>query len=152
MHASARTTRATAVLLAALCLASPTLAVEHSTPAVSGFDVVSYFQGEKPLPGNGNHVALHEGATYLFVNEANKRSFEANPERYVPAYGGYCAYGVAVGKKFASDPTVWEIVDGRLYLNLDNGIKRKWLADVPGHIAEADARWPKIRTRAPSDL
>ena len=152
MHTIHRTCLAVATLLAVLALGNTSLAVEHSAPAVSGFDVVSYFQGEKPLPGNGNHVATHEGATYLFVSEANKRTFEANPEKYVPAYGGYCAFGVSVGKKFVSDPTVWEIVDGRLYLNLDNKIKGMWIEDVPGNIAKADAQWPKIRPRAAAAL
>jgi YHS domain-containing protein len=140
------------VLLAAACLSSPGLAVQYSAPAVSGYDVVSYFEGEKPLPGNGNHVVVHDGATYLFVDEENRRAFEKDPERYVPAYGGYCAYGVAVGKKFVSDPTVWEIVHGRLYLNLDNKIKGLWMEDVPGHIEKADAHWTTIRSRSPADL
>ncbi|MGH0031372.1 MAG: YHS domain-containing (seleno)protein, partial [Myxococcota bacterium] len=108
-----------AALVALLAAALPALGVQHSTPALQGYDVVSYFQGEKPLPGNGNHVATHDGVTYLFVNEANRSAFQADPERFVPAYGGYCAYGVAVGKKFVGDPNVWEIVDDRLYLNLD---------------------------------
>ncbi len=67
---------------------------EHSTVGVSGYDLVSYQTGEKPLRGNGNHLAVHDGVTYLFVNEENKEAFEANPQKYTPAYGGYCAYGV----------------------------------------------------------
>ena len=84
---------------------------EHSTVGVSGYDLVSYHTGEKPLRGNGNHLAVHDGVTYLFVNEENKEAFEANPQKYTPAYGGYCAYGVTVGKKFVGDPDVWEVVD-----------------------------------------
>lgn len=147
-----RASLALATLLTLLAGLSPALAVEHSTPAVNGYDVVSYFEGGKPLPGNGNHVAVHEGVTYLFVDEDNRRTFEADPERYVPAYGGYCAYGVSVGKKFAADPNVWEIVHGRLYLNLDHKIQGLWAEDIPGHIAKADARWPEIRDKAPSAL
>ena len=94
----------------------------HSTPGVSGYDVVSYQTGEKPLRGNGNHIATHEGVTYLFINEDNREAFEQNPSKYVPAYGGFCAFGVSVGKKFVGDPDVWRVVDGQLYLNLDTKI------------------------------
>jgi hypothetical protein len=78
--------------------------------------------------------------------------FEAKPEKYMPAYGGYCAYGVAVGKKFVVDPEAWKIVDGNLYLNLDRDIQKKWLKDVPGYIKKAEANWPKIKDKPASDL
>ncbi len=95
-------------------LAGNAMAAEftHSAPAVQGYDVVSYQTGKRPIRGNGNFVAIHDGATYLFSSSANQRVFEKNPERYVPAYGGYCAFGVSVGKKFIGDPEVWRIVDG----------------------------------------
>lgn len=118
--------------------------VAHSTVGAGGYDLVSYHIGEKPVPGNGNHLVVHEGVTYLFQNADNKAAFEKAPDRYVPAYGGFCAYGVAVGKKFVGDPNVWEIVDGRLYLNLDNKIKGLWVEDVPGHIEKADTQWERI--------
>jgi YHS domain-containing protein len=125
---------------------------EVSTIAAGGYDLVSYHTGKKPLRGNGNHVVEHDGATYLFANENNRKTFAANPDKYLPAYGGYCAFGVAVGKKFVGDPDVWKIVDGRLYLNLDTGIQEKWLEDVPGYIETADTNWRRIRDRAPADL
>ncbi|MEM7411094.1 MAG: YHS domain-containing (seleno)protein [Myxococcota bacterium] len=137
-----------------LSLAAPILAADfrHSTPAVSGYDVVSFQTGEKPLRGNGNHVAVHDGATYLFVNDANKRTFEKDPERYAPAYGGYCAYGVAVGKKFVGDPDVWKVVDDRLYLNLDTKIQETWSKDISGNIRKADGQWTKIEGSDPASL
>ncbi len=124
----------------------------HSTPGISGYDVVSYQTGEKPLRGNGNHIAVHEGVTYLFVNEANRKAFERDPERYVPAFGGYCAYGVSVGKKFVGDPDVWRVVDGRLYLNLDTSIQQTWAKDVPGNINKANTQWSSIRDKDPAAL
>ena len=78
--------------------------VGHSAPAVHGYDLVSYHTGKRPLRGNGHFVAEHGGATYLFVNAANLAAFERNPEQYLPAYGGWCAFGVSVGKKFVGDP------------------------------------------------
>lgn len=124
----------------------------HSTLAVSGYDVVSYHTGEKPQRGNGNHVARHEGVTYLFVNEENRRAFERDPSRYVPAYGGFCAFGVSVGKKFVGDPDVWRLVDGRLYLNLDTKIQQEWAKDVPGNIRKANAKWGGIQDKDPASL
>ena len=123
-----------------------------STTGVNGYDLVSYHTGEKPLVGNGNHVAIYNGVSYLFVNEENKTEFESNPRKYLPAYGGYCAFGVAVGKKFVSDPDVWKIVDDRLYLNLDAKIQGMWSADIPGKIKEADKNWNRIKDKDPSDL
>lgn len=123
-----------------------------STVGIGGYDLVSYHTGAKPLRGNGNHVVVHDGVTYLFSSEANKKTFEGDPARYLPAYGGYCAYGVSVGKKFVGDPDVWEIVDGRLYVNLDNGIKGLWSKDIHGHIAKAESKWPEIAPRAPAEL
>ncbi len=143
---------ATAMVMAVL--STPALAMDytHSTPGLSGYDPVAYFTDSKPVRGSGYHVSVHNGVTYAFASEEHQETFEANPEKYVPAYGGYCAYGVAVGKKFVADPEVWRIVDGKLYVNLDRGIQRKWLKDVPGHIKTADGNWLKIKDKAASDL
>ena len=107
----------------------------HSTPGISGY-----------------HVTVHDGVTYAFTTEEHKKMFEANPQKYLPAYGGYCAYGVAVGKKFVVDPEAWKIVDGTLYLNLDKDIQRKWAKDIPGYIKKAEANWATMKDKKPSDL
>jgi len=124
----------------------------HSTPGVSGYDVVAYFTDGKPMRGSGYHVAEHDGVTYAFTSEEHQKLFVANPTKYLPAYGGYCAYGVAVGKKFVIDPEAWKIVDGRLYLNLDKKIQSKWEQDIPGYIKKAEINWIKIKDKAPGDL
>ena len=124
----------------------------HSTPAVQGYDVVSYQTGKRPIRGNGNFVAVHDGATYQFSSADNQKAFEKDPEKYVPAYGGYCAFGTSVGKKFIGDPEVWRIVDGKLYLNLDTSIQSEWLKDVPGRIRSANANWPDIKDKNPASL
>lgn len=144
---------AAAVMSVAL-LSTAALAMDytHSTPGLGGYDPVAYFTDGKPVRGSGYHVTEFNGVTYAFANAEHLEMFEANPEKYVPAYGGYCAYGVAVGKKFVADPEVWKIVGGKLYVNLDRDIQRKWQKDIPGHIETADANWQKIKDKAPSDL
>jgi YHS domain-containing protein len=151
-------TRLTITTLAAaglLFVANPVLAGGASAVSAvgaGGYDLVSYHQGAKPLPGNGNHIVEQDGVTYLFTNQANADEFAGNPEKYLPAYGGFCAYGVAVGKKFVGDPNVWEIVDGRLYLNLDTRIKGIWSKDIAGNLKKAEGAWSRIRDQAPADL
>lgn len=143
---------AAAVFVAAVSTPAFAKDYTHSTPGISGYDPVAYFTDGKPMRGSGYQVSVFEGVTYAFASEEHKEMFEANPEKYVPAYGGYCAYGVAVGKKFVTDPEVWRIVDGTLYLNLDRGIQRTWEKDVPGYIKKADVNWSEIKDKAASDL
>lgn len=126
--------------------------VTHSTPGLSGYDPVAYFTDGKPVRGSGYHVAVQDGVTYAFANAEHKKLFVANPKQYLPAFGGYCAYGVAVGKKFVADPEVWKVVDGTLYLNLDKGIQEKWQKDIPGHIKKANANWSDIKDKSPGAL
>lgn len=126
--------------------------VEISTTGVLGYDLVSYHTDGKPVRGNGNNVVVVDGVTYLFASEANKNAFEKSPEKYLPAYGGFCAYGVAVNKKFIGDPQVWKIVDGKLYLNLDSGIQGKWNEDIPGYITKGNQNWVQIKDKLPDQL
>ena len=124
----------------------------NSTTGVQGYDLVSYHTNSGPIRGNGHHVSVHESVTYLFATKENKQAFDQNPEKYLPAYGGYCAFGVSVGKKFVGDPEVWKVVDGRLYLNLDENVQKEWEKDIPGRIAMADKEWPKIIDASPESL
>ena len=125
---------------------------QSSVTGVNGYDVVSYHNSKRPIRGNGHYLAVHNGVTYLFANKENLETFQETPDHFVPAYGGYCAFGVWVGKKFVGDPEVWRIVDDKVYLNLDARIQAEWLKDVPGKIDVANANWVKIRDKAPADL
>jgi AhpD family alkylhydroperoxidase len=120
--------------------------------AVHGYDVVSYFTEGKPVKGNANFTVIQSEATYRFSSQANLDLFKANPAKYEPAYGGFCAFGVSVGAKFDGDPTLWKIVDGKLYLNLDSGIQQSWLKDVPGNLKKSEANWPGIKGKLPSQI
>lgn len=123
---------------------------DKSGVAISGYDPVAYFSQTKALKGSPQITASHAEATYQFTSQANRDAFLANPDRYAPVYGGYCAYGVANGHKVNVDPEAFRVVDGRLYLNYSKGVQQKWLADVHGNIAKAEANWPKLRD-APHD-
>ncbi len=123
-----------------------------SNVGAGGYDVVAYFKDGKAIRGTGWHVAIHEGATYLFANKKYRNQIDKAPEKYLPQFGGYCAFGAAMGKKFYADPTVWKIVDGKLYLNLDKKIQKKWEGDLSGYLKKAYANWPKIQNDTPAGI
>ena len=102
--------------------------------------------------GSAKQTAVHKGAAYRFVSESNHKRFEKNPARYLPRYGGFCAYGVSVGKKFDGDPRVFKIVDDTLYFNLNPEIKATWVKDIPGNIRKADRNWTRIESKAVASL
>jgi len=115
-----------------------------SNVAVGGYDAVAYFNAGKPTKGDDKIVATYKGATYRFANVANRDAFLANPAKYAPQYGGYCAWAVGHGYTAKSDPTAWKIVGGKLYLNYNADIQKKWVADDANQIASADKNWPKV--------
>jgi len=125
---------------------------ENSAPVMGGYDPVSYFETDKPMRGNGHYSAVYNGGTYLFANKTHKKMFAANPKKYAPQFGGYCAYGVAKGKKFYSDPTTWAVINRKLYLNLDKNIQKKWNNGMKNHIAQARTNWKDIEHKHPSEL
>ena len=128
-----------------LTLAGPPLAIR-------GYDAVAYFTDGQPTLGSAEFSAAHDGATYRFASKANLKTFKKNPDRYAPQFGGFCAFGVSVGAKFDGDPTLWKIVDGKLYFNLNPDIQINWLKDLSGNIRKADGNWSKIRDAAPASL
>ena len=131
---------------------APGMTTQGPSVAVHGFDPVAYFAQGRPLIGSAKHAVVHDGATYRFASASNMKTFQAGPDQYVPAFGGYCAYGVAVGAKFDGDPRYWKIVDGKLYLHHNEQIQETWLEDVPGNIQKAKKNWTQIKHKDPSDL
>lgn len=112
--------------------------------AVRGTDVVAYVTEGRPVAGRAEFTHAWRGADWRFASAANRDRFAADPERHVPAYGGFCAYAVSEGYTAPIDPAAWRIVDGRLYLNYDRSVQRRWERDIPGRIARADANWPRL--------
>lgn len=112
--------------------------------AVSGYDAVGYFSEGKPVKGLAEHAHKWNGATWRFSSAKNLAAFKADPQKYAPQYGGYCAWAVSRGYTASADPAAWRIVRNKLYLNYDLDVQRQWLKDIPGNIVKANANWPKV--------
>ncbi len=144
---------AAVILVCAVPLAAP-LAAQAASPelftglvkgvAVGGYDPVAYFTEYKPVAGKADITYSWKGATWRFASEQNRDAFKANPEKYAPQYGGYCAYAVSQGATAKGDPKVWTVVDGKLYLNLSSSVQKTWEKDIPGYIKSADKNWPGV--------
>jgi len=118
-----------------------------SRVAVGGYDPVAYFTDGRPVRGAAQFRITHQGYEYRFANAEHLAAFRANPSRYLPQYGGYCAWAVSQGYTAAGNPNNWRIVDGRLYLNYNDEIQTRWEGDIPGHIRRANTNWPGVLSR-----
>jgi YHS domain-containing protein len=118
-----------------------------SNVAVGGYDPVAYFTDGRPVRGTTEHRITHQGYEYRFASAEHLAAFRANPARYLPQYGGYCAWAVSNGYTAAGNPQNWRIVDGKLYLNYNDEIQQRWDRDIPGHIRSANANWPSVLRR-----
>jgi len=99
--------------------------IDASGLALKGYDPVAYFPIGAPTLGKVQFTATHQGATYRFASTANRDTFTASPAQYAPAYGGFCAMGVALEKKLDVDPQAWRVVDGKLYLNVNKDVQKR---------------------------
>lgn len=117
--------------------------------AIRGYDPVAYFRDGGPRLGKPEFSVRHGGAIWRFASAEHKALFEADPERYLPAYGGFCAYGTSRGYLVKIEPEAWSIVDGRLYLNYDLGVRKTWARRTKTYIARADGNWPRL---TPKDI
>jgi hypothetical protein len=133
--------------------------VDKTGFAVSGYDVVSYFDlpqskvGQPqtaPLAGSAAITAEFNGAKFAFANSANRDRFLADPAGFVPQYDGHCAFGVAKGGKVPGNPTLWRIVDGKLYLNITKNVVSFWEEDIPGNLAKSEGNWGGLEPQAAS--
>lgn len=117
---------------------------EHNGIAIRGYDTVAYFTESKPVEGSDDFVMEWQDATWRFSSQENLDLFAADPERYAPQYGGYCAYGVAGGSLVKIEPENWTIVDDKLYLNYNDKLQARWEKDIPNFIAEADGKFEAL--------
>jgi len=126
-------------------VAAVALPPQADAAALDGYDAVAYFTVGKPV--RGAKAVSHEfgGKTYYFSSARNRDAFAAAPEKYLPQYGGYCAWAVAQGELAPGDPAVAKVVNNKLYLNFNQEIAARWEKDIPGFIRAGNAHWPKIR-------
>lgn len=115
--------------------------------AIRGYDPVAYFRQGGPRQGLPEHAARHDGATWYFASAANRALFLADPERYKPAYGGFCAYGTSRGYLVKIEPEAWSIVEGRLYLNYDLDVRATWSKDTKTYLARSERNWKHLTAR-----
>lgn len=145
-------TRRTAVLglTAAIVLPLPAAAARKPPVyapdgvAVGGHDPVAYFTEGRPVPGNPDITSEWMGALVRFSSAENKATFDADPERYAPRFGGYCAYAVSRGYTASGDPEAWTVHEDRLYLNFSKSVRALWSLRKESNIAKAEANWPDV--------
>lgn len=112
---------------------------------IDGFDPVAYFVDSKAVKGNHEINVEYEGGSFFFSSFENQQLFLKDPKKYIPQYGGYCAYALAKNNKLVKvDPLMWSIVDGKLYLNYNKKIKDLWSKNIPEYIKTADHNWKQL--------
>ena len=110
-----------------------------------GYDVVTYFTVGKPVQGSDRYTTEFGGVKWQFASAENLAAFKADPARYAPQYGGFCSWGVSVGKLFDVDPVNgWKIVDGKLYLNFNGDINTTFSKDAESYIRKANNNWAAL--------
>lgn len=148
-------TATTTLFVAGAAFAGPQY-IDNTSFAVSGYDVVAYFDlkqaavGEtQPLgiPGNSKYTAEYNGSTFAFATPENREKFLADPAKYAPQFDGHCAYGVAQGGKVPGNPNLWRIVDGKLYLNITKNVVGFWEEDISGNISKGDNNWSGLEAK-----
>lgn len=116
--------------------------------ALAGYDAVAFHTEGRAVKGDPQFSTQHAGATYHFASASNLATFRQEPDRYLPAYGGYCAWAVSTKKDLAPvNIDTWQIIDGRLILNYNDGIKKRFNADPALHLRQADQNWPDLLAR-----
>ncbi|MAW81003.1 MAG: hypothetical protein CMI63_12265 [Parvularcula sp.] len=122
----------------------PVYTGRFSNLAVDGYDAVAYFTESAPVKGDKAFTTDYNGAEWRFSSADNLAAFKAAPEKYAPQYGGYCAWAVSQNYTARGNPENFTVVDGKLYLNYNDEIQKRWEEDIPGFVAKADENWPGV--------
>lgn len=109
--------------------------------AIKGYDTVAYFKAGKAIKGSESFTFPWHGMTWQFSSKEHRDLFAGSPEQYAPQYDGWCAWAMTESRLAITDPEVWKIIDGKLYLNCSQEAYEKWSRDIPGHIRKSDAIW-----------
>lgn len=135
-----------------LCLVLMTMSISAQNNlkdgvAIQGYDPVAYFVEGKAVLGLKEIKTQYDNATYYFATDVNKEEFVKNPDKFVPQYGGYCAYGLSKGYKAPIDPKAFTIVEDKLYLNYSLDVKAEWMKQREERILKANENWEKIKNK-----
>ena len=152
MFSALRTAAVAALMLSIAAHADVETGTDSNDVILAGHDAVAYFTEDRPVLGSADYTAIYNGAIYRFASAENRDTFRNNPQKYAPAYGGYCALGTSFGKKFQVDGKAFRVVDGQLYVNKNLEVYATWKKDISGNIEKADGFWPRIKNVAPGDL
>ncbi len=136
-----------------LCLiACSALAVDEvfvtDAGAIRGYDPVAYFTDGGPVPGDPQHHHEWNGVMWHFSSRENLEAFQADPQRYAPQFGGFCAFGMSRGYKVGTDPEAFTIHEGKLYLNYSLPVRATWLKDTDAYVEKADSNWTRLEHEA----
>jgi YHS domain-containing protein len=113
--------------------------------AIKGYDPVAFFKESKPVKGSDKFQYKWKDATWLFSTNENLEAFKADPEKYAPQYGGYCAYGTSQGHKAPTQTDTWTVLNDKLYFNYNDKVKELWTKDQANLIKVADGKWPEVK-------
>ncbi len=131
---------------------APGLTAAGAPLGLHGVDPVAFINTGNRVEGRAEYTAVHDGVAYYFSTQANMEAFNANAADFTPENGGFCTYGVSVGKKFDGDPQWAAVVDGKLYVFLNEAVFNAFQANTTETIAKAERRWPQIEHTAAADL
>ncbi len=112
--------------------------------AINGYDAVAYHKVNEPIEGSESFTTMWNGATWFFVSAENRDLFVADPERWAPAYGGYCAWAVSNNYLASTDPDAFSVVNERLFLNFNKRIRNRWSKNTAKNISKGDKNWPEV--------
>ncbi|RVU85932.1 YHS domain-containing protein [Leucothrix sargassi] len=140
------------MLVSSLSFAGVTTSTNDNDVILSGYDAVSYFTQKAPSQGDSNISAVHNGAIYHFSSEANRDTFKANPAKYAPQYGGFCAFGTTISKKIPVDPKVYEVIDGKLFVQSSPKALELFQPKKVSKIETANKNWEEIKDVPASEL
>lgn len=115
--------------------------------AIQGYDAVAYFTESKAIKGSKEFTFMYAGEAWSFESLGNLNKFKAEPEKYAPQFGGYCAYGMSRGYKAKTDPEAWTIVNDKLYLNYNLDVRKTWNEKQSELIDKANQNWPIVKSK-----
>lgn len=140
----------TLLVAARIAAAAEAINLDQNGLALQGYDPVGYFSDNKPIKGDPKLTASYRGATYQFASEEHKKTFERDPGKYAPQFGGFCGYAASINKLAPIEVEYFQVLHGRLVLQHNEKAWKLWHQDVEGNLKKADANWPTLSQQQPS--